>query len=147
MLSRSGFIAKCASCPIAWSSTLKTEIALSTMKAKRIRLSRSLRDLKSLHNVCDELSKVDFATRDNRISKTKSAVHKDNKGGLELAQEPEFRPRTKDVATKYHHFHNAVAKEQIKIFSIDAKNQRADVFTKPLPKPQFEKLRKIIMGW
>jgi len=147
VLSRSGFIIKYASCPIAWSSKLQSEIALSTTEAEYISLSQSLRDLIPLHNIFNELSEVDFIQKDNRITKTYSTVYEDNRGALELAREPKFRPRTKHIATKYHHFRNAVAKGQIKILPIDTKEQQADIFTKPLPKPQFEKLRKLIMGW
>ena len=145
--SRPGFAIKHASCPIAWSSKLQSEIALSTTEAEHISLSQSLRDLIPLHNIFDELGEVEFIEKDKRITKTYSTVYEDNRGALELAREPKFRPRTKHVATKYHHFRNAVAKGRIKIFSIDTKEQQADIFTKPLPKPQFEKLRKLIMGW
>ena len=100
-----------------------------------------------LHDILDELSEVNFIEKDNRITKTYFAVYEDNRGALELAKEPKFRPRTKHIATKYHHFRNAVAKGQIKILPIDTKNQQADIFTKPLPKPQFEKLRKLIISW
>ena len=76
-----------------------------------------------LHNIFEKLSKVEFIKRDDRISKTYSTVYKDNKGTLELAREPKFRPRTKYIATKYHHFWNTIAKGQIKILSVDTKNQ------------------------
>jgi len=134
-------------CLIHWVSKLQSEIALSTTEAEYISLSQSLRDLIPLHNIFNELSEVDFIQKDNRITKTYSTVYEDNRGALELAREPKFRPRTKHIATKYHHFRNAVAKGQIKILPIDTKEQQADIFTKPLPKPQFEKLRKLIMGW
>ena len=39
VLSRTGFIIKYASCPIAWSSKLQSEIALSTIKSEYISLS------------------------------------------------------------------------------------------------------------
>ena len=120
---------------------------MSTIEAERISLSQSLRDLIPLHSTFDELGEVEFVQKDKRITKTYSTIHEDNRGALELAIEPKFRPRTKHIATKYHHFRNAVAKGRIKILSIDTKEQQADIFTKPLPKPQFEKLRKLIMGW
>jgi len=147
VLSRSGYVIKYASYPIAWSSKLQSEIALSTTEAEYISLSTSLRDLIPLQYIYDELNEVEFIERDTRISKTYSTVYEDNRGALELAREPKFRPRTKHIATKYHHFRNAVAKGKIKILPIDTKNQQADIFTKPLLKPQFEKLRKLIMGW
>ena len=137
-------IIKCGSCPIAWSSKLQSEIALSTTEAECVSLSTSLRDLIPLQCICDELNAVEFIEKDAKISKTYSAACEDNRGALELAREPKFRPRTKHIATKHHHFRNAVAKGRIKILPIDAKIQQADIFTKPLPKPQFEKLRKLI---
>ena len=93
------------------------------------------------------MSKVEFIEKDNRISKTCSAVYEDNRGALELARGPKFRPRTKNIETKCHHFRNDVAKCQIKMLPTDTKNQKADIFTKPLPKPQFEKMRQLIIGW
>ena len=122
VLSRSGFITKYTSYPIAWLSKLQLEIALSTIEAEYISLSQSLRDLIPLHNIFDELSKVDFIEKDNRISKTYSTVYKDIQGALELARKPKFRPRTKYIAIKYHYFRNTLAKDQIRIFLIDIKN-------------------------
>ena len=81
---------KYASCPIAWSSKLQSEIVLSTTEAEHISLSQSLRDLMPLHNMFDKLSSVDFIKKDNRISETYSAVYEDNHGTLELAIEPKF---------------------------------------------------------
>ena len=49
-------------------------------------------------------------------------IYEDNRGALGLAREPKFYPRTKNIATKCHHFRNAVAKGQIKIMHIDVKN-------------------------
>ena len=49
VLSRSGFVIKHASCPIAWSSKLQTEIALSTREAECVILSQSLRYLIIMH--------------------------------------------------------------------------------------------------
>lgn len=43
--SRTGFVLTLGGCPIAWSSKLQSEIALSTNKAKYIALSQALRDL------------------------------------------------------------------------------------------------------
>ena len=63
-------------------------------------LSQSLRDLILLHNIFDELSKVDFIQKDNRITKTYSTVYEDNRGTLKLAREPKFRPRAKHIAMK-----------------------------------------------
>ena len=45
VLSRTGYVIMYANCPIHWVSSLQTEIALSTAKAKYIALSQALRDV------------------------------------------------------------------------------------------------------
>ena len=120
---------------------------MSTTETEYISLSQSLRDLIPLHNIFDKLGKVKFIGKDKSITKTYSTVYEDNRDALELARELKFRPRMKHIATKYHHFRNTITKGHIKIFSIDTKEQQANIFIKLLPKSQFEKLRKLIMGW
>ena len=69
-----------------------------------------------LRRVFNELSKVEFIEKDNRISKTYSIAYEDNRGALELARGLKFRP------AKYHHFRHAAARGQIKMLPIDTKN-------------------------
>ena len=78
---------------------------------------------------------------------THSTVYEDNNGALELAKEPKYRPRTKHIAIKYHHFREHVKNKSIRIQKIDTKEQLADIFTKPLEKTQFEHLRNKLMKW
>ena len=56
-------------------------------------------------------------------------------------------PRRKHIAIKYHHFRKHVADKTISIVPIDMKDQLADIFTKPLDRVIFRKLRLILMGW
>ena len=74
-------------------------------------------------------------------------VFEDNEGALELARFPKMRPRTKHINQMYHHFRSHVAKGEIEIFPIDTKVQIGDMFTKPLPKEQFRRLRLKLMGF
>jgi hypothetical protein len=37
--------------------------------------------------------------------------------------------------------------KRVKIVKIDSKNQLGDIFTKGLPRPAFEHLRRLLMGW
>ena len=78
---------------------------------------------------------------------TKFTVFEDNTGAEELARTAKYRPRTKHIAVKYHHFREHVRNGTLQIARIDTKNQLADIFTKGLPKPQFETLRHQIQGW
>ena len=77
----------------------------------------------------------------------KCKVSKDNNGAIKLAMAPKIRPRTKHIALKYHHFKEHVWKGLIKINPIDTLEEVADIFTKALPFPIFNYLRKNMMGW
>ena len=77
----------------------------------------------------------------------KCTLFEDNNGALELAKSPKYRPRTKHIATKYHHFRQHVENGEIIIEAIDTAEQIADQFTKGLPEPTFRFLRKKLLGW
>ena len=76
-----------------------------------------------------------------------STVFEDNNGALELAKAPRYRPRTKHIAIKYHHFRSHVQNGSIKLEPIDTQFQIADQFTKGLPFQTFKSLRYLLMGW
>jgi hypothetical protein len=79
----------------------------------------------------------------------KSTVFEDNMGCLEIASQKEdkYCPRPKHIGIKWHHFRDQVTNGHVQIEKIDTKINWADIFTKPLPRPQFEVLRKLMMGW
>jgi hypothetical protein len=94
----------------------------------------------------EELADAGFS-----MTKTPPRVHckvfEDNSGALAMAQTPKMRPRTRHMNLKYHHFREAVEKGQVTIHAINTLEQVADILTKPLAMLQFQKLRKMMMGW
>jgi len=74
-------------------------------------------------------------------------LFEDNNGALELASTPRYRPRTKHIAIKYHHFRERVQNGMIAIKPIDTRQQIADQFTKGLMVGNFEYLRYKLLGW
>ena len=79
--------------------------------------------------------------------KVRCQVFEDNSGALEIASVHKWRPRTKHIATKLHHFRSYVARKEITIHPIDTREQPADILTKPLAVELFIKFRKMIIGW
>jgi hypothetical protein len=53
--SRSGWIIFYAGCPVSWASKLQSQVALSTIEAKYIAMSQSLRDLIPVMNLLQEM--------------------------------------------------------------------------------------------
>ena len=77
-----------------------------------------------------------------------SEVHEDNAGCICLAtDEEQYRPRTKHIAVRWHHFRDQIKNGNIKITKVDSAYNWADIFTKPLTKVTFEALRLLMMGW
>jgi hypothetical protein len=68
-------------------------------------------------------------------------------GALEIAKIHKYRPRTKHLNVKLHHFRDYVTRGEITINPIDTKDQLADYLTKPVNVHILRKLRKEVMGW
>ena len=85
------------------------------------------------------------------ITSSKAKVHckvfEDNTGALEIARVHKFRPRTKHLNNRLHHFRSYVDSGEISIHKIDTKEQEADFLTKPLNEELHCKHRKKVMGW
>ena len=76
----------------------------------------------------------------------KCQTFEDNAACIELAKEHKLRPRSKHLAVRLFHFRLHVEAGDIKIQYVSTMDQLADIFTKPLPRPQFLYLRKMLMG-
>ena len=74
-------------------------------------------------------------------------VFEDNSGAIEMAKNHKYRPRTKHLNVKLHHFRDYIDSGQITVHKIDTAEQLADYLTKPLCIEMFQKLRAKVMGW
>ena len=145
-LSRTGYVITYAGCPVIWASKIQTLVALSTTESELIALSSAVREVIAMMNLLKELKgrgiPVPF-TKPN----INCTVFEDNVGAIEVATTPKYRPRTKHMAVRFHHFRDHVARGDINIKHVRTQDQLGDLFTKPLPLVQFRKLRLLIMGW
>ena len=74
-------------------------------------------------------------------------VFEDNSGALEMAKVHKFRPRTKHINVKYHHFRDYVSRGDVDIYPINTTNQPADMLTKPVNVGILRRHRLRVMGW
>ena len=146
-LSRTGYLITYANCPIVWGSKMQTLVALSTTEAEIIALSTALREVIFLQNLLEELREHHFPIPFTK-PQIKCRTFEDNAACIEVANsEPKIRPRTKHLAVRLFHFRDHVERDRISIEHVSSRDQLADIFTKPLPKEQFKRLRDSIMGW
>jgi hypothetical protein len=144
--SRHGYIIMYEGCPLLHKSQLQTEIALSSTESEYIGISYALRDAIPIMNLLQEMRSKGFP-----VFKTKPKLHckvfEDNSGALEMAKTHKYRPRTKHLNIKLHHFRDYVTRGDISIHKIDTKEQIADILTKPVSREILEYLRPKSMGW
>jgi histone deacetylase 1/2 len=145
--SRSGFVITLGGCPVKWSSKLQTEIAVSTMEAEYISASTGMRTLVPLRNrLINVCSWLELSSPDTAIVST---VWEDNNAAMYLATSdpPRLTPRSKHIAIKYHWFRSHLKAGQIEMRHIESQQQLADILTKPLTFENFQRARKLLLGW
>ena len=83
------------------------------------------------------------------MTKMHVSGHEDNSGALILAEiiPPQFTPKSKYYYTKTVWFRKEIMKRGVSLNKIDTKEKCGDIFTKGLPRLQFEYLRKQLKGW
>jgi hypothetical protein len=156
VLSRTGYVIFFGGCPVTWASRLQTEITLSTTENECIALSSTARELLPL---CQLLLDIDT---NSFISLPKTSPHDSIKGSTLLPSQifednaacivlvttsTNFKPRTKHIALKYHHFKDRVTNGSLQIIKVPTDSNIADIFTKPLVRFKFEHLHHMLLGW
>ena len=144
--SRHGYIIRYMGCPIIWKSQLQTEIALSSTESEYTGLSYALRDAIPIMELLKEMKAKGFEVTEEN-TKVHCRVFEDNMGALKMVKTHKFRPRTKHINVKLHHFRDYVDSGEITIEKIASEDQLADYLTKPLDVKLLQKLRKLVMGW
>jgi hypothetical protein len=151
VLSRTGFVILYHNCPIHWGSKLQSEIALSTTEAEYIALSMAARELIPIRRVLLELlrhSPLATTVPNGTGQLPPSIVYEDNASCIALAtKDRHFKPRTKHISLKYHHFKDYIKSGAIAITKVPTAANLADIFTKPLTQTLHNRLRHGIMGW
>jgi hypothetical protein len=143
-------------CHITWCSKLQLEIALSMTECEYIALSTATRELLPLRCILTDVHTHTFIDLHSNKSpdtvKTlnlpPSKIFEDNNACIILATtETHFKPRTKHISLKFHHFHDQVCQGFIEVIKINTNENLADIFTKPLSRIKFQYLHGLLLGW
>ena len=145
--SRHGYIIMFGGSPILWKSQLQNEFALSSTESEVTGLSYGLRDAIPIMRLLKEMKQHGIPI-DSSNAKVHCKVFEDNTGALEIARIPKFRPRTKHMNNRIHHFRSYVdITKEITIHKIATEDQPADFLTKPVNEELNTKHRKFVLGW
>ncbi|WVZ68032.1 hypothetical protein U9M48_017023 [Paspalum notatum var. saurae] len=130
--STSGMVFFLETCPISWQSQKQKIVALSTCEAEYISGAAAACHGIWLRRLLEDITGQAVAAPILRI---------DNKSAIELAKNPVFHSRSKHIDIKFHFIRDCVERKQVVLEQVGTEQQLADVFTKPLGKNNFEKLK------
>ena len=80
-------------------------------------------------------------------AKVKCKVFEDNTGAIEIAKQDKFRPRTKHINIRYHHFRHLVQEGKIEIEPISSEDNPADILTHPVSVQRLSKHLTHLLKW
>ncbi|UYV67115.1 hypothetical protein LAZ67_4003928 [Cordylochernes scorpioides] len=130
--SLSGNLFLLGSNPISWMTGKQGCVSLSSTEAELISAAEASQELLWLLDLLKDLELE---------QKAPIYFHQDNQSCLKICSSEKVSSRTKHIATKIHHLKGLQKKTVIKMVYCPTGDMKADILTKPLPRPTFEKLR------
>jgi histone deacetylase 1/2 len=106
---------------------------MSTTEAELVALTELALQVKWLRNLLTEDIQVPFQV---------TPLLCDNSSTVTLAKDPISSYRTKHIEVRYRKVQELVESKEVQVKWIPTDEQMADVFTKPLPRPAFNKFKK-----
>ena len=129
--STSGYVFELASGPVTWTCQRQKSVAVSTTAAEYVSASLATREAVWLRKLLNDLG---HQTADALV------LYVDNQNAIRLIKNPEFHKRTKHIDTQYHFVRDQYEANVIDVKYIPSENQKADIFTKALPRDRFKRL-------
>jgi hypothetical protein len=119
--STSGFVVLLNGTPISWSSGLQSIVALSSCEAEYVALSECCRELAYLRQLMAFL-------RESLPGPV--TIFEDNKGAIDLTNNPVHHKRTKHIDVKYHYIRAEQTSGRVTVTKVHTNDNRADIMTK-----------------
>ena len=123
-------------CPILTKSTKQKATARSTCESESVALAHGVTDVLWIRNLLSDLL---------GILPAKTPVYCDNQSTIDIAKNDKGSDKCKHIAIT-HNFLQENEGKTVKLCKIPTKDNIADIFTKPLPRRQFESLRDRLFG-
>jgi len=132
-----GYISYFGSVPISWSSRKQPMIALSTMEAEYMALAKATCKAIWLKKLSSELGIP---------TNSSTTIFIDNQSAMRFAENPVFHAHSKHIDICHHFVRERLASNEVILNYCTSEENIADMFTKPLVKPQFIALRDHVLG-
>ena len=122
---------------ISYKSRKQPTVALSTCEAEYMSLVAAIQEEKYLTSFLNEII---------NLNQKMFTLHSDNQSAIALVKNPLQHQCTKHIDVKYHFVRDEISDGKLKLLYVSSENNLADLFTKPVAKPQNCKFKSMIMG-
>jgi transposase InsO family protein len=136
--STSGVVITMNGCAVMWGSKLQSIVATSTAEAEYIAGAMAVKDALWVRKILGDLYGAVVCMK--MCCDNQSAIH------LMTQHTAGVSGRTKHVDLQYHFVRDRYQRGDIDVTYVSTGEQLADMFTKPLPGPVFEKAIQRVMG-
>jgi hypothetical protein len=122
--STSGYVFMMAGGAVIWSSKCQATVALSTIEAKYVAMSRCAQQMKWMHHWLDEVE-IEYSLP--------GLIKGDNRGAIALTKNTKDHGKVKHIDIQHHYIRDLLQTGAIAIEQVPSADNLADLFTKPLP--------------
>jgi hypothetical protein len=114
---------------VTWSARQQKTVSLSMCKAEYVAASEAAKELTWL---CSLLLKINFT------QPSATPLLCDNTGGITLSEDVSYHSKVKHIDIAVHSICERVTRRLLKLSYVKSLNNTADIFTKALPRKDFE---------
>ena len=133
--STSGYVFQFGNGTISWSSRKQPTVAKFSTEAEYVALSSATQEAIWLRRLTKDFGKQTDAP---------TTIYEDNQEATELAKNAKYHSRTEYIDICHHFVRERVVSNEIRVIYCRTEDMVADIMTKGLPKPTFEKLRDLL---
>jgi hypothetical protein len=116
---------------VTWSSKHQATVALSTVEAEYVAMSRCAQQMAWMHSWLDELE-VEHSLP--------GLIKGDNQGAIALTKNTRDHGKVKHIDIRHHYIRDLIKSGAITIEQVPSAENLADLFTKPLSRDQHHRL-------
>jgi hypothetical protein len=133
--STSGYVFLMAGGAVAWSSKRQAAVALSTVEAEYVAMSRCAQQMVWMQSWLDE-AEVEH--------KLPGLIEGDNRGAIALTKNTKDHGKVKHIDIRHHYIRELIQSGAISMEQVASADNLADIFTKPLPRDHHHRLLKAL---
>lgn len=133
--STSGYVFRVYQANVSWSTQKQKTVALSSAEAEYVSLGVAVKEALWLRMLLKDFN-VDVSEP--------VTIREDNQACISIAEEDKPTKRLKHVDVRFHFVREEIQRRTIQLEYVASEDQLADIMTKGLPRPQYEKLRSLL---